>query len=149
MEDLIFVLPTLIIFFFIIFQILAFFKRGFDFVRKNFDLTIDQAGEEIKKKGSQAEENFDQNELENRIAEAEKKSLAESKDRILKRSRTNSRRDNAKNKKDKQINDNLDQKELSSKKSSSLGEIFAQYNEVEKAVIYKEVLSKPKALKKD
>jgi len=149
MEDLIFVLPTLIIFFFIIFQILAFFKRGFDFVRKNFDLTIDQAGEEIKKKGSQAEENFDQNELENRIAEAEKKSLAESKERILKRSRTNSRRDNAKNKKDKQINDNLDQKELSSKKSSSLGEIFAQYNEVEKAVIYKEILSKPKALKKD
>jgi hypothetical protein len=149
MEDLIFVLPTLIIFFFIIFQILAFFKRGFDFVRKNFDLTIDQAGEEIKKKGSQAEENFDQNELENRIAEAEKKSLAESKERILKSSRTNSKRDNAKNKKDKLIKDNPDQQELSSKKSSSLGEIFAQYNEVEKAVIYKEILSKPKALKKD
>ncbi|PTW01271.1 hypothetical protein C8C76_10549 [Halanaerobium saccharolyticum] len=149
MEDLIFVLPTLIIFFFIIFQILAFFKRGFDFVRKNFDLTIDQAGEEIKKKGSQAEENFDQNELENRIAEAEKKSLAESKERILKSSRTNSKRDNAKNKKDKLIKGNPDQQELSSKKSSSLGEIFAQYNEVEKAVIYKEILSKPKALKKD
>ncbi|PUU94863.1 hypothetical protein [Halanaerobium sp.] len=149
MEDLIFVLPTLIIFFFIIFQILAFFKRGFDFVRKNFDLTIDQAGEEIKKKGSQAEENFDQNELENRIAEAEKKSLAESKERILKSSRTNSKRDNAKIKKDKLIKDNPDQQELSSKKSSSLGEIFAQYNEVEKAVIYKEILSKPKALKKD
>ncbi|MGP3779261.1 hypothetical protein ACTWKD_10550 [Halanaerobium saccharolyticum] len=149
MEDLIFVLPTLIIFFFIIFQILAFFKRGFDFVRKNFDLTIDQAGEEIKKKGSQAEENFDQNELENRIAEAEKKSLAESKERILKSSRTNSKSDNAKNKKDKLIKDNPDQQELSSKKSSSLGEIFAQYNEVEKAVIYKEILSKPKALKKD
>ena len=149
MEDLIFVLPTLIIFFFIIFQILAFFKRGFDFVRKNFDLTIDQAGEEIKKRSSQAEENFEQNELENRIAEAEKKSLAESKERILKSSKTSSKRDNAKNRKDKLIKDNLDQQELSSKKGSSLGEIFSQYNEVEKAVIYKEILSKPKALKKD
>lgn len=149
MEDLIFVLPTLIIFFFIIFQILAFFKRGFDFVRKNFDLTIDQAGEEIEKRSAQSKQNFNQDEVKKRIAEAEQESLAESKERILKSSKTNSKRDNSKNIKDKKTKGDISQQELSSKKGSSLGEIFAQYSEVEKAVIYNEILSKPKALKKD
>lgn len=144
MEDLIFVLPTLIIFFFIIFQILAFFKRAFDFIRKKLNLTIEDAGEEIRKRTSQVDQSYNQEEVKNRIAEAEKESLAESKERILKSSKSDS-----KSLKDKKtVKENI-RKEKKSKKSSSLGEIFADYNEVEKAVIYNEILSKPKALKKD
>jgi ABC-type antimicrobial peptide transport system permease subunit len=144
MEDLIFVLPTLIIFFFIIFQILAFFKRAFNLIRKKLNLTIEDAGEEFKKRTSQVNQSYDQEEVKDRIAEAEKESLSESKERILKSTESDS-----KSIKDKKtVKDNINEQKKS-KKSSSLGEIFADYNEVEKAVIYNEILSKPKALKKD
>jgi hypothetical protein len=147
MEDLIFALPTFILFFFIMLKIFSLFKRGFDFVRKNFDLTIDQAGEKIRNR-SKRDNDYDQDELENRIAEAEKESIAESKERIL------NQREKRKNKKQdskyqKKFNGNNSRQVKKEKQSSSLGEIFSQYNEVEKAVIYNEILSKPKALKKD
>ena len=144
MEELIFVLPILIIFFFILFQIFAFFKRGFDFVRSNFDLTIDQAGEGVKDSGKQMESDYDQEQVKKRIAEAEKESFSESKERILKqKAESESKKRNEK----KLKKENL-KKQKSKKQNSSLGEIFSQYNEVEKAVIYNEILSKPKSLKK-
>lgn len=150
MGDLIFVLPIFIIFFIILFSIFSLFKRAFDFVRKNFDLTIEQAGEKIKNKSSKMDADNDQNEVENRIAEAKTGSIAERKEEILNQ-RVNSEtkmHDSRQQKKEKIKKKNLNQ-EKRKNKNSSLGEIFAQYNEVEKAVIYNEILSKPKALKKD
>ncbi len=145
MGDLIYVLPTIIIFFFIIFRILSLFKRVFDFVRKNFDLTIEQAGEEIKRDKNKMNTNYDQSEVESRIAEAEKESIAASKKRILNQKKTK----DYDQKKEKIIKENSLNQKKNKKKSSSLGEIFSQYSELEKAVIYNEILSKPKALKRD
>jgi hypothetical protein len=147
MEDLIFALPTFILFFFIMLKIFSLFKRGFDFVRKNFDLTIDQAGEKIRR-SSKMDNDYDQDELENRIAEAEKESIAESKERILNQSKRNKKYDSRQQKQKKIKKERLKQEKLNNN-NSSLGKIFSQYNEVEKAVIYNEILSKPKALKKD
>jgi len=145
MGDLIYVLPTIIIFFFIVFRILSLLKRGFDFVRKNFDLTIEQAGEEIKRDDNKMTANYDQREVESRIAEAEKKSIAASKERILNQKKTK----DSEQKKQKKIKDNNLSQQKNKKKNSSLGEIFSQHSELEKAVIYNEILSKPKALKRD
>jgi hypothetical protein len=145
MGDLIYVLPTIIIFFFIIFRILSLFKRGFDFVRKNFDLTIEQAGEEIKRDNNKMNAGYDQSEVESRIAEAEKKSIAASKERILNQKKTK----DSDQKKQKRIKENDLSQQKNKRKNSSLGEIFSQYSELEKAVIYNEILSKPKALKRD
>lgn len=145
MEDLIFALPTFILFFFIMLKIFSLFRKGFDFVRKNFDLTIDQAGE--KRSSSKIDNDFDQDELENKIAEAKQESIAESKERILnQREKNENRKRDAKYQKQKMINENKSRQE---KKSSSLGEMFSEYDELEKAVIYNEILSKPKALKED
>lgn len=150
MEDLIFALPTFIIFFIILFKIFSLFKRGFDFVRKRFDLTIDQAGEEIKKGSSKMDDDYDQNEVENRIAEAEWESIAESKERILNQSgKVENKGQSSQQQKRKKLKKESLKQEKTKNRSSSLGEIFAQYNELEKAVIYNEILSKPKALKKD
>lgn len=145
MGDLIYVLPTIIIFFFIIFRILSLFKRVFDFVRKNFNLTIEEAGGELKSNENQINIDYDQSEVESRIAEAEKKTIAASKERLLNQKKTK----DSEQKKQKMIkeNDLIQQKDI--KKKSSLGEIFSQYSELEKAVIHNEILSKPKALKRD
>ncbi|MFN2341283.1 MAG: hypothetical protein ABR547_08445 [Halanaerobium sp.] len=146
MEDLIFALPTFILFFFIMLKIFSLLRKGFDLVRKNFDLTIDQAGEKIRS-SSKIDNDFDQDELENRIAEAGQESIAESKERILnQREKNENRKRDSKYQKQKKINKN---KSGQVKKSSSLDEIFSEYDEVEKAVIYNEILSKPKALKED
>ena len=148
MEDLIFVLPTFILFFFIIFRVLSLFKRGFDFVRKNFDLTIEEAGEELKRNTNKMDAGYDQSEVEKRIRDAEKESIAKSKERILSQSRKNENQDSQQKNKEKIKEESLDQDKIK-KRNSSLGEIFSSYNEVEKAVIYSEILSKPKALKRD
>ncbi|MFP4199742.1 MAG: hypothetical protein ACOCQZ_00205 [Halanaerobium sp.] len=150
MEELIFVLPTLIIFFVIIFQIIALLKKGFDFIKKNYDLTIEQAGEKIKKNTGQMDNSFDQDEVKTRIAEAEQESLAESKERILKENKKNdSKRQVSKERRRKKIEKDKSKRNKYKQKNGSLGQIFAQYNEVERAVIYHEILSKPKALKRD
>jgi len=86
--DLIFVLPSLIIFFFIIFQIFSLFKKVFGFISKNFDLTIENADQETKKSSSQVEQGYDQDQVKTRIAEAEKQSLAENKEKIMRKSKT-------------------------------------------------------------
>lgn len=148
MGDLIFVLPTFIIFFIILLQVFSLIRRAFDFVRKNFDLTIDQAGEEIKKRSGQINQSFDRAEVEDRIAEAEKESLAESKERILAEQAKKRGRKSQELKNKKNLKENRERKKQK-QNGGSLGEIFAQYNEVEKAVIYHEILSKPKALKRD
>ncbi|TDO84485.1 hypothetical protein DFR79_12149 [Halanaerobium saccharolyticum] len=152
MGDLIYVLPIFIIFFIILFQIFSLFKRGFDFIGKRFDLTIDQAGEEKKSNSNKMNPDYDQDEVKKRIAEAERETAAESKERILNQKSESS----AEIKEDKRKKNNKDKikrenswQERRKNKNSSLGEIFAQYNEVEKAVIYNEILSKPKALKRD
>jgi len=148
MEDLIFVLPTFIIFFIILFQVFSLFKRGFDFVRKRFDLTIDQAGEKIKKRSRKMDADYDRNQSKNRSVEAEFESIAESKKRLLNQNEKseNINKGSQRQKQERLKKESLEQ-EKTKNKSSSLGEIFAQYNEVEKAVIYNEILSKPKALK--
>ncbi|RAK10342.1 hypothetical protein C8C77_10861 [Halanaerobium saccharolyticum] len=150
MEDLIFALPTFIIFFVILFQIFSLFKKGFDFIGKRFDLTIEQAGEEEKVKTSKMNTDYDQDEVKKRIAEAERETVAESKERILNQNSKSEDEIEASKKKNKEKTKkgNSNQKKKRNK-NSSLGEIFAQYNEVEKAVIYNEILSKPKALKRD
>lgn len=149
MGDLIFVLPTFIIFFFIIAKILLLFKRVFDLTSKKFNLTIEEADAEMKN-GQKMNFDYDQNEVKEKISEAEKEALAENKKRILKQ------QSESRNKEQNSINVNRKNKELEnlnqnqgSNKNSSLAEIFAQYNELEKAVIYNEILSKPKALKRD
>lgn len=147
MEDLIFVLPTFIIFFVILFRILSLFKRGFDFVRKNFNLTIDQADEEMTEENSALNSNsqYNKKEVKKRIAEAEQESLVQSKKRILKeKSDSKNREKNNKDLNNKQLN-----KKKKKNRNNSLGKIFSQYDEVQKAVIYNEILSKPKALKND
>ena len=147
MEDLIFVLPTFIIFFVILFRILSLFKRGFDFVRKNFNLTIDQADKEMTEENSALNSNsqYNKKEVKKRIAEAEQESLVQSKKRILKeKSDSKNREKNNKDLNNKQLN-----KKKEKNKNNSLGKIFSQYDEVQKAVIYNEILSKPKALKND
>ena len=150
MRDLIFVLPTFIIFFFILVQIFSLLKRGFNSLKKHYNLTIDQAGEETKTKNSKMEADYDQDKVKKRIAEAEKETVAESKKRILNQnSKSETKKEKAKKKyKEKVKRDKLN-KEKGKTQHSSLGEMFSQYNEVEKAVIYNEILSKPKALKKD
>jgi len=145
MGDLIYVLPTIIIFFFIIFRILSLFKRGFDFVRKKFNLTIEQADEEIKRDKNKMNADYDQSEVESRIAEAEKKSIAASKERILNQKKTK----DSDQKKQKTIKENDLSQKKNKKQNSSLAAIFSQYSELEKTVIYNEILSKPKALKRD
>jgi len=145
MGDLIYVLPTIIIFFFIIFRILSLFKRGFDFVRKKFNLTIDQADEEFKREKNKMNADYDQSEVESRIAEAEKKSIAASKERILNQKKTK----DSDQKKQKTIKENDLSQKKNKKQNSSLAAIFSQYSELEKTVIYNEILSKPKALKRD
>ena len=150
MEDLVFVLPTFIIFFVILFRIFSLFRRGFNFVRKRFDLTIDQAGEEKTRKSSKMDAGYDQDEVKKRIAEAEKESFSESKERILNQnSESEWEKKNSKKKKREKIKKDKLKQEKENNNNSSLGKIFSQYNEVEKAVIYNEILSKPKALKKD
>lgn len=148
MEDLIFVLPTFILFFFIIFRVLSLFKRGFDFVRKNFDLTIEEAGEELKSNTNKMDSGYDQSEVEKRIRDAEKESIAKSKERILSQSRKKENQDSQQKNQEKIKEESLDQDKIKNR-NSSLGEIFSSYNEVEKAVIYNEIISKPKALKRD
>ncbi|SIQ72608.1 hypothetical protein [Halanaerobium kushneri] len=152
MGDLIFVLPSLIIFFFIIFQIFSLFKKVFGFISKNFDLTIENADQETKKSSTQVEQDYDQDQVKTRIAEAEKQSLAENKEKIMRKSKTDLKQNNS-HKKSSQTGAKeqmqMHKKKRFKKKNSSLGEIFARYNEVEKAVIYNEILSKPKALKRD
>ncbi|WP_160162754.1 hypothetical protein [Halanaerobium saccharolyticum] len=111
---------------------------------KKFQLTIDQAGEEGKRSDSLDDldyNQYDEEEVEKRINEAEKKSLAKRKEEILNRGNNSN-----KNKKadERQIN------ELKKpNKSNSFAKTFSQYSEVEKVVIYNEILSKPKALRKN
>ena len=144
MEGLIFSLPILIIFFFILFQIFSIVKKVINSLLKNFQLTIDQAGEESKRSDSLDDldyNQYDEEEVEKRINEAEKKSLAKRKEEILNRGNNSN-----KNKKadERQIN------ELKKpNKSNSFAKTFSQYSEVEKVVIYNEILSKPKALRKN
>ncbi|CCU80457.1 hypothetical protein HSACCH_02049 [Halanaerobium saccharolyticum subsp. saccharolyticum DSM 6643] len=144
MEGLIFSLPILIIFFFILFQIFSIVKRVINTLLKKFQLTIDQAGEEGKRSDSLDDldyNQYDEEEVEKRINEAEKKSLAKRKEEILNRGNNSN-----KNKKadERQIN------ELKKpNKSNSFAKTFSQYSEVEKVVIYNEILSKPKALRKN
>ena len=144
MEGLIFSLPILIIFFFILFQIFSIVKRVINTLLKKFQLTIDQAGEESKRSDSLDDldyNQYDEEEVEKRINEAEKKSLAKRKEEILNRGNNSN-----KNKKadERQIN------ELKKpNKSNSFAKTFSQYSEVEKVVIYNEILSKPKALRKN
>src|SRR6056297_1414664 len=88
MEGLIFSLPILIIFFFILFQIFSIVKRVINTLLKKFQLTIDQAGEEGKRSDSLDDldyNQYDEEEVEKRINEAEKKSLAKRKEEILNR----------------------------------------------------------------
>ena len=150
MGDLIFVLPIFIIFFFILTQILMVIKKVFKFIMGKYNLTIDQADQKAEKRTNKMVGNYDQNEVKNRIAEAEKESLAENKAKILNQNpKTESKNQNSKSKKQNRIKKDSLKQEQNQNKNSSLGEIFAQYNELEKAVIYNEILSKPKALKKD
>jgi preprotein translocase subunit SecF len=150
MEDLIFVLPIFIVFFIILFQIFSLFKKGFDFVRKKFNLTIDQAGEKTNGISSKINADYDQNEVKKRIAEAEMESLAERKKRILDQSaEAETKRQGLKHQRYGKPKKDNSKHEKRKNKNSSLGEIFIQYNELEKAVIYNEILSKPKALKND
>ncbi len=145
MEGLIFVLPIFIIFFFILTQIFSIFKRVINSLMKNFELTIDQAGEETQRSDSSADldyNQYDQEEVKKRISAAEKKSLAKRKEEILNN-----------NKKLNDKNEQFDEKNVnrfkSPNKSNSFAKTFSQYSELEKVVIYNEILSKPKALRKN
>jgi preprotein translocase subunit SecF len=150
MGDLIFVLPIFIIFFVILFQIFLLFKKGIDFIGKRFDLTIEQADEEEKINTGKMNPDYDQDEAKKRVAAAERKTAAESKERILNQnSESEAEIEKAKRKNKEKIKRYNSKQRKKGNKNSSLGEIFAQYNEVEKAVIYNEILSKPKALKRD
>ncbi|GEM_PF-1019238 len=150
MGDLIFVLPIFIIFFVILFQIFSLFKKGIDFIGKRFDLTIEQADEEEKINTGKMNPDYDQDEAKKRVAAAERKTAAESKERILNQnSESEAEIEKAKRKNKEKIKRYNSKQRKKGNKNSSLGEIFAQYNEVEKAVIYNEILSKPKALKRD
>jgi len=145
MEGLIFSLPILIIFFFILFQIFSIVKKVINSLLKNFQLTIDQAGEESKRSDSLDDldyNQYDEEEVEKRINEAEKKSLAKRKEEILNRG-------NKSNKKDKKAGERQINELKKSNKSNSFAKTFSQYSEVEKVVIYNEILSKPKALRKN
>ena len=144
MEGLIFSLPILIIFFFILFQIFSIVKKVINSLLKKFQLTIDQAGEETKRSDSLADldyNQYDEEEVEKRINKAEKKSLAKRKEEILNRDRKS-------NKKNKKASDREISELKNSNKSNSFAKNFSQYSEVEKVVIYNEILSKPKALRK-
>lgn len=146
MEGLIFSLPILIIFFFILFQIFSIVKRVIKSLMKNFQLTIDQAGEETKRSDSLADfdyNQYDQEEVKKRINKAEKKSLAKSREEILNKKRED------KNKDYKKASDKKKNTLKRTNKSSSLAAVFSQYSESEKVVIYNEILSKPKALRKN
>ena len=144
MGDLIFVLPIFIIFFVILFQIFLLFKKGIDFIGKRFDLTIEQADEEEKINTGKMNPDYDQDEAKKRVA------AAESKERILNQnSESEAEIEKAKRKNKEKIKRYNSKQRKKGNKNSSLGEIFAQYNEVEKAVIYNEILSKPRALKRD
>ncbi|MGM0498675.1 MAG: hypothetical protein ACQERL_00525 [Bacillota bacterium] len=145
MEGLIFSLPIFIIFFFILFQMFSIVKKVINFLMKNFNLTINQAGEETQRSDSSADldyNQYDQEEVKKRISTAEKKSLDRKKEEILNKNKKSNNKDNERtiNKKTNGIK--------STKKSNSFAKTFAQYSEVEKAVIYNEILSKPKALRK-
>lgn len=148
MEDLIFVLPIFLLFFFIMFKIFSLFKKVFDFIRKNFDLTIDQAGEEIEKINNKMDNYYSNNEDENQIIGVEKKSIAESKKRFSNQHFSQKNQNSSLQKTEKIEKEKLSQKKIENK-NNSFGKIFSQYTDLEKAVIYNEILSKPKAFKRD
>jgi hypothetical protein len=122
-------------------------KKVINVLMKNFNLTINQAGEEIQRSDSSADldldyNQYDQEEVKKRISTAEKKSLDRKKEEILNKNQKSNNKDYEKN-----INKKTNGIK-STKKSNSFAKVFTQYSEVEKAVIYNEILSKPKALRK-
>jgi len=145
MEGLIFSLPIFILFFFILFQMFSIVKRVINSLMKNFELTINQAGEETQISDGSADldyNQYDQDEVKKRINKAEKKSVAKRKEEILNKNKKSNNEDN-----EKAINKKMNGIKKTNK-SNSFAKIFTQYSEVEKAVIYNEILSKPKSLRK-
>lgn len=144
MGDLIFTLPFLIILFFILAQFLSAIRRVISYLKKELDLTISEADQEIKREDMSMSSDYSESEVKKKIAEAEKESFQKNKERILNKNSADMKR----NKKEK----NKIAAEISKKKRKKdkqhFSEIFSDYNEVQKAVIYNELLSKPKSLKK-
>jgi len=145
MEGLIFSLPIFIIFFFILFKMFSIVKRVINFLIKKYELTINQAGEETQNIDGSTDlgyNQYDQEEVKKRINKVEKKSLAKRKEEILNKNKKSNSENNKKdiNKKMNRIKNN--------NKSNSFAKIFTQYSDLEKAVIYNEILSKPKSLRK-
>lgn len=149
MGDLIFTLPFLIILVFILAQIFLVIKKGIDFIKRELKLTISEADKDVEKNNKSMSTDFNQSEVKKRIAEAEKNSLAESKERILAQSSAKKSEEAGEKKRQKRISEknNLGE-EQRRKNSRSFAKIFSQYNEIQKAVIYNEILSKPKSLKR-
>lgn len=150
MGDLIFVLPILIIFFTILFKIFLFLKKIFGFFAKAFNLTIEKADADKSDSQSKAEtidylDNYSQT-LETKDKRVENPSTVEKKEQVLKQKQK--MQPNAKIKKN--IEKNKEKKKKNKrKKVDSLAGLFSDYSEAEKAVIYNEILSKPKSLQKD
>lgn len=149
MGDLIFLLPVFIIFFAILFKIILFLKKIFNFFKKTFNLTIDEAdANEIDNQVESDNDNYLENyqkHLDLKEEKAKTQSIAEKK-KELSRQKQNSEI-NSKMKKNKEIKNNREaQKE---DKVDSLADIFSDYSEAEKAVLYNEILSKPKSLQND
>jgi len=146
MQELIFILPVFIILFVILFQIFSIIKKVFSTVMKKFELTIEQADQDSKRNSNQSDlsyEQYDQEEVKQRITAAEKESLAKTKAEMLNKNSKSTE-------KPKKVGNVDDKNEKEFKgNSNSFAEAFAQYNEAEKLVIYNEILSKPKALRKN
>ncbi|MCC3145393.1 hypothetical protein LJ207_08670 [Halanaerobium sp. Z-7514] len=147
MESLIYLLPVLIFFFVIMAKIIKTFKRLFDFIQeKAAEIERERKEDYSKRKDSNYDYQYDHQEEayddyklayeeekveEDEQVEAEKSSTAE--EAISK--------DKAKKQKERSIS-------AAKKGKVYLAEEFKDFSELEKAVIYKEILSEPKALQK-
>ena len=151
MEGFIFALPTIIIFLFFLIKIFSLIKKVFNSISKSIE-TISKDDRRTSFSGDSDDKtetfasDYDEKEVKEKIAAAEEKTFLENKEKIL-----NQRSESAENKKDKKsINKEDDKlKKIKRKKDNRVfGEMFSEYNEVQKAVIYSEILSKPKSLKR-
>lgn len=173
LETLIYIVPFIIIFLFIFIQIFLFFKKIFNFVFKNLSEhkeTLSQSFERAGRRSSEKGSNYERQKLEMPekdyipITEREfsEEDLRKQKSEYAEDSRqqkmaydylSSGEKDEKKSQRRAEHSnsdkDSEDYKKKKRRKDSHiiLGVNSKDYSELEKAVLYKEILDKPKALK--